>query len=299
MPGRVVARPRQLGDAEVEDLDPPVVRDEQVVGLQVAVDDALVVRGGEPLGDLARVVDGLARRQRAAVQAAAQRFAFEQLRDDVGRAVVDADVVDGQDVRVIELPGGARLLLEAMQPARIRRERLGDQLDRDVAPETRIARAVDLAHAAGAEPADDLVGTDRGAGRDGMRDAADHSAGRTCVSVDIAGARTWKVTSSDPMRIASPSASRTGDGDALAAAKRAVLAAEILEHRAFGGHDEPRVTAGDRRRVEPDLDVGIASDDVLAQRRGKAPAPHSSQHEGRSCGALAAPDSVVASPQNA
>ena len=59
----------ELGDAEVENLDPPVARDEQVVGLQVAMDDALVVRGGEPLRDLARVVDGFARRQRAAAAA--------------------------------------------------------------------------------------------------------------------------------------------------------------------------------------------------------------------------------------
>ena len=65
---------------------------------------------------------------------------------------------------MIELPGRARLLLEAMHAARIRRERLRDQLDRDVAPEPWIARAVDLAHAAGAEPADDLVGTDAYAG---------------------------------------------------------------------------------------------------------------------------------------
>ena len=98
----VVVRPRQLGDAEVEDLDPPVVRDEQVVGLHVAMDDALVVRGGEPLRSLARVVDGFARRQRASLQPAAERFALEQFGDDVGRAGVDADIVDGQDVRVIE-----------------------------------------------------------------------------------------------------------------------------------------------------------------------------------------------------
>ena len=52
-------------------------------------------------------------------------------------------------------------------------------------------------------------------------------------------------------------------GDALAAAKGAVLAAEILERRSFRRHHEPRVTAGDRRRVEPDLDVGIASHHVL------------------------------------
>ena len=111
--GLLATRPRQLGDAEIENLHAPVGRDEQVVGLQVAVDDALVVRGGEPVGNLTRVVDGFAWRQRAVLQAGAERFALEQFRDDVGRAVMGADVVNGQDVRVVELPGGARLLLEA------------------------------------------------------------------------------------------------------------------------------------------------------------------------------------------
>ena len=69
---------------------------------------------------------------------------------------------------MVDLTGGARFLLEAMQPARVGGERFGDQLDRDVAPEPRIARAVDLAHAAGANPADDLVRTDARPGRDGM-----------------------------------------------------------------------------------------------------------------------------------
>ena len=43
--------------------------------------------------------------------------------------------------------------------AKTRRE----HLDRDVAPEARIARAVDLAHAARAEQADDFIGTDASA----------------------------------------------------------------------------------------------------------------------------------------
>ena len=95
-------------------------------------------------------------------------------------------------------------------------------------------------------------------------EARDHSAGCVCVSVDLERARTWKVTSSDPMWMASPSASCDRRGDALAAAERAVLAAEVLEHCSFGRHHQPRVTARHRRRVEPDLDIGIASDDVLA-----------------------------------
>ena len=48
---------RQLRQPEVEDLDAAVLRDEEVLGLQVPVDDALVVRGGETLRDLDGVVD--------------------------------------------------------------------------------------------------------------------------------------------------------------------------------------------------------------------------------------------------
>ena len=44
-----------------------------------------------------------------------------------------------------------RLALEAGEALGVARERRGQRLDRDVAPEPRVARAVDLAHAARAE----------------------------------------------------------------------------------------------------------------------------------------------------
>ena len=78
-------RVRQLGEAEVEDLHAAVVGHEDVLGLQVPVDDALLVRGREAVGDLERVVDGLALREGAAREDRPQRLAFEQLQDDVGR----------------------------------------------------------------------------------------------------------------------------------------------------------------------------------------------------------------------
>ena len=160
MTGAFIVRPPELRDPEVEYLDPPLVGDEQVVGLHVAVDDALVVRRGKPLRSLTRVLDRLARRQRPSAHSTAERFPFEQFGDDERRSGFGADIVNGQDVRVIELSGGARLLLEATQPAGVRRERVGDQLDRDLAPEPWIAGAVHLAHATRTQPADDLIGAD-------------------------------------------------------------------------------------------------------------------------------------------
>ena len=48
-----------LGQAEVEDLDVVIRQDEHVVGFQVPMDDALLVRRGDPLGDLERIAEGL------------------------------------------------------------------------------------------------------------------------------------------------------------------------------------------------------------------------------------------------
>ena len=79
---------RELREAEVEDLDAAVLRDEDVLGLQVPVDDALLVRRGEAEGDLRRVVERAALGQPAARERGAQRLALEQLLDDVGGAVV-------------------------------------------------------------------------------------------------------------------------------------------------------------------------------------------------------------------
>src|SRR5262249_50738123 len=50
----------ELGEAEVQDLDAAVSRDEEVLGLQVPMNDALLVGRGEAGGDLETVVDGLA-----------------------------------------------------------------------------------------------------------------------------------------------------------------------------------------------------------------------------------------------
>jgi hypothetical protein len=50
--------------------------------------------------------------------------------------------------------------LEPRQPVRIVNDRVGQDLDCDVALEARVERAVDLAHPTGAERADDFVGTE-------------------------------------------------------------------------------------------------------------------------------------------
>ena len=154
-------------EAEVEDLDAAVPRHEHVVGLQVAVDDALGVRGGETERHLRRVVGRLAERERPVAQPLAQRLALEQLRHDVRDIALAADVVERQDVGMAERRHGARLALEALAALGALAEVRRQHLDRHVATEPGVARAVDLAHPSRTERGRDLVGPEAGPGGQG------------------------------------------------------------------------------------------------------------------------------------
>jgi hypothetical protein len=100
-------------EAEVEDFELAVFEDEDVFGLEVAVDDAFVVGGGEAVGELDGEFDGFARREAGGWNAIAEGVAFEEFGDDVVRAVGLADVVDRDNVGMIERGDRAGLLLEA------------------------------------------------------------------------------------------------------------------------------------------------------------------------------------------
>ncbi len=153
------------------------------------MDDVPLVRGGEPFSGLAGVIDRFARRERPRVHPAAERFALEEFGDDVRRASMPADIVDREDVGMIELAGRSRLLLEAIDPAGIGRQRVRDQLDGHVAAQPGIARPIHDAHAAGAQPAEDLVVIDPGAGRDARWSIWDHGEGVCGSAVVISAGR--------------------------------------------------------------------------------------------------------------
>ena len=98
---------------------------------------------------------------RLAVKQRAERFAFEEFADDVLLADLDAEIVDGDDVGVIERGDGAGFALEAA--AEIGGCAVFAQnFDGDIAVEAGVAGAVDLAHAADPERGLDLVGAESG-----------------------------------------------------------------------------------------------------------------------------------------
>ena len=75
-------RLHELGQTEVENLHPTVARDEHVLWLEIAVNDAFLVRRGKAACQLNRVINGPADRQRR--NFLAERLALQEFRDDVG-----------------------------------------------------------------------------------------------------------------------------------------------------------------------------------------------------------------------
>ncbi len=129
----------------------PVRAHDDVLGLQVAVHDALLVRRRETLRDLERDADRARDRERAADDAVPQRLALQELHHRVGDAVLAAVVVQREDVRMGQRGDGARLALEAGEGLRIARDALRQDLDGHLAPEPRVARPVDLPHSSRSE----------------------------------------------------------------------------------------------------------------------------------------------------
>src|ERR1700686_5373092 len=110
------------------------------------MNDFSLMCGGKAVGNLEGVIRGLAHWDWAFVQTLAEVFSLEQFGDNVGHSTLKADVVNGQDVRVVQRGGGSRLLFEAAQMIRIVAGSRPNQLQRDIASQPFVARAKDFAH---------------------------------------------------------------------------------------------------------------------------------------------------------
>ena len=115
---RRAVRTDRFGDPEVHHFDPGlgvILTQEQVLGLDVAVDDVHRVRAAEPSTGLADDDRGERRGQRAvACEAAAEIFASQQLHGDEGETSFgEAGVEDGHHVGALDARCGGRLLREA------------------------------------------------------------------------------------------------------------------------------------------------------------------------------------------
>ena len=114
---------RKFGEAEVENFGNAACGDENIGGLDVSVDDALVMGGLESVSYLAAEFFYFIDSDRFfVVEEMLESLAFEQFHGDEHAAVGFVDFVDGADVGVIERGGGARFSLETLDGLRLVRQ---------------------------------------------------------------------------------------------------------------------------------------------------------------------------------
>jgi hypothetical protein len=184
-------RDHELGQAEIEDLQQPVRRDHQVLGLEVAMDDPGAMRLGQTVRELGAQVEHFAEGQGTRPEPPPQRLPLDALHDDVvrpGHVGGRAHVVDVHDVRMIEGGGRACLAVEPLQELRVRAG--AQDLDGDGPAEPGVTGAIDLAHASRTEAVDDLVGADAGPGSEGVLHGVGSVGGhvRSAARPDLAAA---------------------------------------------------------------------------------------------------------------
>ena len=162
---------RLAGHAEIENLDAALVGQHHVLGFQIAVHDPFGMGGGEAFGNLPGDRPGLPDRQGAVRDRLAERAALDELHGNPRQAVALADVVDGDDGRMVERRGGAGFGFETPAAALVPDQPLGNHLERHGATEPRVDAAVDLTHASRAEEVLDFVGPESIAGDERHRAA--------------------------------------------------------------------------------------------------------------------------------
>ena len=151
-------------DAEVGHQCVPVLQ-QDVFGLDVAVDDALGVGMLQRVGDFTRDAQRVGNRQLSlAFEALAERLAAHERHHVVQQGVGFTGIEQRQDVRMLQPRRGADLGEEAF--ATEGRTKIGMQhLDGDIALVPQIMREVHGGHAAGAEFALDAVAVGEGGGK--------------------------------------------------------------------------------------------------------------------------------------
>ena len=165
--GEAAAHRLALGQPEVGEVRVllPILRDQHVRRLDVAVHEPAPVRGVERAGDLPDDVHGaLGIQALGGVDQRPQVRAVDVAHREVEDAVGLAGLEDRHDVGVIDRRGELRLGLEALAEVGIVRVLRGNHLQRDRTPEPELGGAVHDAHAAVACDAVDAIVTERRTG---------------------------------------------------------------------------------------------------------------------------------------
>jgi hypothetical protein len=155
--GRGGPLPLRFRQTEIENFCLAALRDEDVRRLDVAMNDLLLMRRVERVGNLNRQFEQVWHREGLAGNPVLQRAPFEQLHRDEPRLVVLADVVNRADIRMVQRGRCARFALKALQCLRVTGCRGRQKLQGDLASQPSVLGGIYDAHASLAEFGNDPV----------------------------------------------------------------------------------------------------------------------------------------------
>src|SRR6266542_631701 len=151
----------QLCNPEIEHFHVSVRSEHDVLRLDVAMDNACFVGGGECTRYLDRDVDRFTDLDSPTHQTLTQCFAFDQFAGYVMSCVILTDFVNRQDIWMIEPNYGARFLLKPLQALRVASKARGQEFECGLATSGNVRSQIDFAHPAGANSFRNLVVADR------------------------------------------------------------------------------------------------------------------------------------------
>jgi hypothetical protein len=133
------------------------LRNEDVGGLDVAMDDAFAVSGVEGVCDLNGQHQQSLGFQRTPGNLMLQRQPFQILHRHEALVTLLGNLVNGANVGMVQGRSGLRLTLEASEGLRILGDLIGQELQGDKAVQFYILSLVNHTHPATAQPLDDAV----------------------------------------------------------------------------------------------------------------------------------------------
>ena len=143
--------------AEVHHLRMAVRGEHDVRGLQVAVDDVLLVGLVQRFGRFQRDLQGVELAEGPSRQSLPERLPFDVLHDDAAGVAEVEQFMDAADVGMVQRRRQPGFLQQAFAGGEIVAEAAGQDLDGDLAVQERVLREEDFPHPAFAELAGDAV----------------------------------------------------------------------------------------------------------------------------------------------